>query len=280
MGFMPRVASLLLPLLVVLAVPLSAEDFDIKARPEAKPAKPKEPTTAEIQDLVKRLSANVVNDKTPWEQSKQPQTFVAEARENHELFKRLLIPPGYPNAVSRADGPLRIRAAIVLGLTSDYRAIQPLVNSSVYDPDEKVRAAAVDALVAMNEPAAMRKLVDLAIAPNYTKYPWAVRRSASLALKRYNSKQTIERLLHQLSYELAGGNPLDPKNKPRGVAKGLGTDNPMMLYDDTPTVKLDDTNAYPVLSALKEITGASFDHGEKDMKTWLEWWKKEEPKFK
>jgi hypothetical protein len=272
-----RLSAVLLAGLTLAAAVAAEQDVRIGARSDTAPKESasKEPTYEQLQGLVKRLSAGAAADKTPWEKSELPQTFVEEARANPELFSRLLIPPGYPKAVSRADAPLRARAARVLALAADYRNIQALVNCSVYDPEEKVRAAAADALVQMNEPVAMRKLVDLAIAPEYVKYPWAVRKNACQALKGFSRKEVAERLLRELSYELAGGNPLDSKNKPRGVAQGIGTDNPLMMPNDPVTVKLKDEDAYPVMSALKEITGAALKMNEKDMKSWREWWKTE-----
>ena len=47
-----------------------------------------------------------------------------------------------------------------------------------------------------------------------------------------------------------------------------------------PTSPPDDTIIYPALSAVKEVTGQSFDRGEKDFKSWKLWWKQAEPKFK
>jgi hypothetical protein len=143
-----------------------------------------------------------------------------------------------------------------------------------------VRLAAADALVMLEEPVALRKLVDLAVMPDYSRFPWAVRKNACHAIIRYGSKDAVERLLRELSYELAAGNQLDPKNRLRGAPSGLGTDNPMMLPDGPPDLHLSEQDLYPVLCALKEVTGKTFDLGEKDMKTWMEWWKKDGANFK
>ncbi|MCY3021967.1 MAG: HEAT repeat domain-containing protein, partial [Planctomycetota bacterium] len=211
--------------------------------------------------------------------SAEAAALVVQARETPELFARLLIPPGYPRSVSGAVKEVRVRAATVLGLSRDLRALQALVDSSVYDPEDAVRLTSAKALKLLEEPVAVRKLVDLAIAGDRQKYPWPVRRSACIALRRYGDVAAIERLLRELSYELAGGNPLDPKNRVRGVAAGLGTDNPLGLPDSPPDLQLSEQDLYPTLSAVKEVTGMSFSWGEKEAKTWLQWWRKEGPKF-
>ncbi|HEY3322907.1 MAG TPA: HEAT repeat domain-containing protein [Planctomycetota bacterium] len=214
-----------------------------------------------------------------WAKDAAAQDLIADARQVPDLYCRLLIPPGQPQAVSRADKNVRLRAAAALGLSRDRRGLLALVNSSVYDPDDSVRMTAAKALRLLDEPVAMRKLVDLACAGDWQRYPWSVRKSACVALKRYGDKAAVERLLHALSYELASGNALDPRNKLRGKGAGLGTDNPLGLADPTPGVQLSEPDLYPVLSATKEITSTTFDHAEKDMKTWLAWWQKEGEKF-
>jgi hypothetical protein len=44
-------------------------------------------------------------------------------------------------------------------------------------------------------------------------------------------------------------------------------------------VQLPEPDLYPVLAALKEVTGLSFDRMDKDVRTWQRWWQKEGAKF-
>jgi len=290
---MLRLAALLMMVIagfLALNVLAADGDFSIGARP-------KEITSERLAQLVKRLNeAPPALNLPPVAPSKVPKALlppapvefqktalaaevVEEAKSELEAWQRLLIPPHFPKAVQKADANVRIRAAWVLGLTRDRRVMQQLVNSAVYDPDESVREAAGLALPLLEEPIALRMLTDLACATDYTRYIWPVRQYAARALVRYGDREAIERLLRELSYELAAGSPYDSKNRMRGVSKGLGTDNPMMLPDGPPGLKLSEEDMYPTLSAIKIVTGKSFDSGEKDMKTWLTWWKKDGPAF-
>lgn len=268
--------------LLCAALVYAAEDEgDMRIGLKPQPASPREVTTEDLQAAVKQLTAAPANnDATPWDRTPEAAALAAQAQENPELFARLLIPPGYPKAFPKADKHVRARAAAVLGLSRDLRALQPLVDSSVYDPEDSVRLAAAKALRLLDEPVALRKLVDLASARDYQKFPWPVRKSACVALRRYGDVAAIERLLRELSYELAGGNPVDPKNHLRGASVGIGTDNPMGIPTSTPDLQLSEQDLYPVLAAVKELTGVSFTKGEKDFKTWQQWWSKEGPKFR
>ena len=105
--------------------------------------------------------------------------------------------------------------------------------------------------------------MDIAVSADTTHHPWVLRKVACAALRRYGSQEVIERLMKELSFELAGGNPLDPKNRMRGKGTGLATDNPLGVQDVLPAYGVPDTDLYPVLSATKEITGKSFDANEK-----------------
>ncbi|HYF51515.1 MAG TPA: HEAT repeat domain-containing protein [Planctomycetota bacterium] len=292
---MPRLIALLIAAAVMLppAAHAADDEFSIKARP-------KEVTNERLQQLVKQLNdappalAPAVPPKAPkdpkapapaaapaveFQKTELAAKFAEEAKSELDAWLRLMIPPNFPKAAQKADANVRARAAWVLGLTRDRRVMKTLVNTSVYDPDEPVREAAALALPLLEEPIALRMLTDLACASDYTKYPWIVRQNAARALVRYGDREAVERLLRELSYELAAGNPYDSKNRMRGVSRGLGTDNPMMLPDGPPDLKLSEEDMYPVLSATKIVTGKSFDSGDKDMKTWLAWWKKEGPAF-
>ena len=149
-------------------------------------------------------------------------------------------------------------------MTQDRRFLDALVIASVYDADENVRFAAAKALARLEEPVAIRKLMDITLSSDLRRYPWPVRRIASIALRRYNDQEVMERLMKELSFELAGGNPVDPKNHLRGKGQGLGSDNPMGVQDSGLAYGVPDTDLYPVLSAAKEITGMNFDKHEKD----------------
>jgi len=263
------------------------DDIRVAARPESKA--PREFLPAVYRDVAARLTklpaplpAKPVPADVPganWEKLDDAQAFIKDARNVPELYGRLLIPPGFPNAVPEAKTDARIRAAAVLGQAKDRRGIDALVNSSVYDPEESVRFTSAKALKLLDEPVALRRLVDIAVAPNYQKFPWAIRKSACAAIRRYGDKEGIERILKEVSYELAGGNPLDRKNALRGKGSGIGTDNPLAIPDPGPNQQIAETDSYPALSAIKEVTGVSFDKSEKDMKTWYVWWNREGTKF-
>jgi len=216
------------------------------------------------------------------EQNEKVLALVLEARTTPELFTPLLIPERAPNAIPRADKEVRLRTATLLGMSNDRRALQALINSAVYDPDEKVRAAAGLALPKLEEPSAMRKLMDLAVARDPRKFPWAARKSACAALRRYGDITVVDRILKELSYELAAGNPLDSKNKPRGVPSGIGTDNPLMLQDTAPPSGIPEEDMYPVLSAFKEVTRAELPPtaSERDLRSWQKWWRENKGTFK
>jgi hypothetical protein len=263
-------------------------DFSIASRP-------KEPTAEHLQELVKSLLAAppaLVNPDVKkvlhpperpaselFQNTPAAEKLAIAARQDIESWLRLLLPPNVAKAVPKADATVRTRAAWVLGLAADRRALQPLIQSIAYDPDESVREAAGLALPRLEEPVALRMLIDLATASDYTKYPWIIRQNAAHGLIRYGNPAVVERLLRALSYELAAGNPYDPKNRIRGLSYGLGTDNPLMMPTSAPDLKLSQEDLYPVLSALKSVTGKNFETLNKDLQTWLKWWKKSAPTF-
>ncbi|MGD0094639.1 MAG: HEAT repeat domain-containing protein [Planctomycetota bacterium] len=281
---MPAVHTRVLSVVLALAAAAAGanEEGGLRIGPKQAATAPREIPTEEFQAVIKSLTAppaaNAGNE--PWEDSAQAATLAAQVHEGPELFTRLLIPPGFPRALPKASPEVRARAAAVLGKSGDLRALQALVDSAVYDPEDSVRRAAAKALRPLADPVAMRKLVDLAIARDYQKYPWPIRKSACMALRRLGDAAAMERIMRELSYELAGGNPLDPKNPPRGVAAGIGTDNGLAVPTGPPDLQLSEHDLYPVLSALKELTGMSFSKNEKDFKTWQLWWSKESAKFK
>lgn len=266
------------------ALSICAEDdgLEIGARkPEPSQAAPvkllPEHFQAAIQRILKSPAPTVEN-----EQKEAVLALVTEIRATPELFIPLMIPTGYPNAIPKADKEVRLRVATLMGLSGDRRLLQTLINSAVYDPDEKVRVAAGFAIPRLDEPAAIRKLMDLAIAKDARKYPWAHRKAAAAALRRYGDLYVVDRLMKELGYELAGGNILDVKNRPRGKQVGLATDNPLMLPDSAPANPPPPEDMYPVLYALKEVTRAELKHGEneKDVRSWQAWWRAAKPAFK
>ena len=252
-------------------------EMRIAARPQN--VKPREASSVELAALVKRVEKSISVDGI-WEKSADATAFCAESKDQPELFMRLLIPPAFPQAVPQATKDIRIRVTRILGIGQDRRAMLPLLNSCVYDPEDAVRLSAAKALALLEEPIAMRKLGDIAMARDYIQFPWTVRKCACQALRRYGDKEVMEWLLRELGYEMAGGNARDSKNKLRGSGSGLGTDNPLgIIQDNPPDLHLSEQDQYPVLSAIKEITGKNFGTTDKDFKTWLQWWDKNSDKF-
>lgn len=254
--------------------------------------KPEEVSQNELQECLKKLGEKMpkalppdpktqtpVNADAGWEKSPEAAKLAGEVRNRPEPYMRMIIPPGAPNSVPRATDELRTRAAWILGLSTDRRALPYLVNAAVYDSCEFTRYAAAKALVMLEEPVAMRKLVDIAVSHDFQHCPWLIRKTACLALKRYGDKEAIDRLISEVSFELAGGNALDVHNRLRGVPKGIGTDNPLGVPDAPPITNLSEQDLYPALSAVKEVTGQTFSKGEKDVKTWLSWWNDSKDKF-
>lgn len=257
-----------------------AEDEPVQIGPRTTEAAPQKIAPEQYQAVIQRI----LKAPTPVgnEQNEKVLALVLEARTTPELFMPLLIPAGSANAIPKADKEVRLRAATLLGLSADRRALQPLLNSAVYDPEEKVRAAAGFALPKLEEPSAVRKLLDVAIARDPRRFPWVYRKSACAALRRYGDLRVVDRILKELSYELAAGNPLDPKNKPRGVPLGIATDNPLMLPDTAPPSGIPEEDMYPIMSALKEVTHAELPPTapERDLRSWQRWWRDNKGTFK
>ncbi|MCZ7647821.1 MAG: HEAT repeat domain-containing protein [Planctomycetota bacterium] len=206
---------------------------------------------------------------------------LALAREKPEIFEAVLKLPGAPGGANVQDPAIRARAAQILGWTGDRRAMQALLAACLeFREDDRVCFAAAKALAKLEEPVALRKLVDAAIDP---RLPWTpTRRLACAALRRYGDREAVDRLLTAVSFELAAGNERDPQNKLRAGPKGLGTDNPMGIATDAPPPlpTRDQAVLYPALSALKEIIGVQTLPAEMDVKTWKEWWKANRDAFK
>lgn len=275
-----RVPVCLCCALLISCIGFAGEDEPVQIGARQPEAAPQKITQDQFQAAIQR----VLKAPTPVgnEQNEKVLALVLEARTTPELFTPLLIPERAPNAIPKADKEVRLRVATILGMSNDRRALQALLNSAVYDPDEKVRTAAGFALPKLEESSTPRKLVDLAIARDPRKFPWAVRKSASAALRRYGDLSVVDRILKELSYELAAGNPLDSKNKPRGVPSGIGTDNPMMLQDTAPPSGIAEVDMYPVLSAFKEVTKAELKptENERDLRSWQRWWRENKATFK
>ena len=254
-------------LLLLAAGAFAAEESDLRIAPKPRAH---DLVPEDFQAMIKRLAAlpDPQAGAEAWAKNAEVAALAAQVHENPELFTRLIIPPNYPRAIPRADKLVRARAAAVLGQSGDLRGLEQLVSSAVYDPEDSVRRTSVKALRLLDDPMAVRKLMDLASKSDYQHYPWAIRQSACAALRRYGDREAIERLLRELSYELAGGNPLDHKNSLRGVPSGIGTENPLGAPASAPDLQLSEHDMYPVLSALKEVTGVSFAKYERDFKTW------------
>jgi len=254
--------------------PVDAE-IQIGVRPQAKFP---EATHDQVVAFQKRL------EKTPVDAIGDPNADVTDlitiARANPSALAQLMIPPQMRGAVSGVKPDVRTRAARLAGLTQDRRVMQALIDASIYDSDENTRFAAAKALPKLEEPVALRKLMDIATSGDAQRAPLAIRKLACAALRRYGSQEIIERMMKELSFELAGGNPIDPKNRMRGKSAGLGSDNPLGVQDNIlPAYGVPDTDLYPVLTAMKEITGKTFDSSDKDFKTWVAWWKTDGQKF-
>ena len=109
--------------------------------------------------------------------------------------------PQFPGAVSRVTPEVRARASMVAGMTQDRRFMLSLIDAAIYDPDDSARFVAAKALPLLEEPAAIRKLQDIAISTDNQKHPWALRRMACVALRRYGSPEILERLFDFYSYK-------------------------------------------------------------------------------
>ncbi|MBI3829955.1 MAG: HEAT repeat domain-containing protein [Planctomycetes bacterium] len=231
----------------------------------------------EARKLAKDLEKLNIPGGTDWEKNGDVRAMAEQAKEHPEVLAHVLKAPGWKESANVQDAAIRAKAAVVLGITGDRRAMQPLLDACFEDPDDRVRWAAAKALPKLEEPIALRKLVDVAIGGDKN---WPTRKLACIALRRYADKEAVERLMAELSFELAGGNFKDPKNAPRAANTGPGTDNPLGVpLNNMPTQAEDATIIYPVLSAIKEVTGQSFDSGDKEMRYWRDWWKKAEPTF-
>ena len=239
-----------------------------------------EASSEQTQALLKRIAALKTDANLPLAQAPEAAELISDCRDNPAALARLMLPPQFPGGLSKVPAEVRARGAVLAGLTQDRRLMQALMDAAVYDPEETVRFAASKALPQLEEPVAIRKLMDLAISTDTQHHPWVLRKSACIALRRYGSQELIERLMKELSFELAGGNPRDSKNRIRGKGTGIGSDNPLGVQDGIqPDYGAPETDLYPVLSAVKEITGQTFDKNEKDMKTWIAWWKADGTKF-
>jgi len=214
----------------------------------------------EIRALANRLAELKQNDTA------ERQALLAKAREHPELFARVLKTPTGKN-----EPQARLRAVYFMGWAGDRRSMDALLGACFEQPDSAVRSAAAKALAQLEEPVALRKLVDVAVTP---KFPWNTRKLACDALRVYGDKEAVNRLLSQLSFELAGGHPRDPRNPLVRSPGGMGSENPLgVMHDALPAGRPDEKTLYPVLYALKEVTRHSFDSGEKDFLKWQHWWR-------
>jgi hypothetical protein len=223
------------------------------------------------RDEARALAQRLANLKQ--EDGAEKQALVALARERPELFTRVLKTP-----LRSDETQARLRAVYFMGWAGDRRAMDALLGACFDQPDGAVRQGAAKALGQLGEPVALRKLVDVAVTP---KFPWPTRQRACAALRSYGDKGAIRRLLSQLSFELAGGNPRDPKNPMARSPAGLGSENPLGVREgNLPVGPVDDRVIYPVLSAVKEVTGMTFRTGEKDYRTWQQWWRENHQTFR
>jgi len=129
-------------LLVLNGVAFSLWSADISIAARVPNTKPEEVSQNELQDCLKKLGEkmpkpaapdpkNPVNADAGWEKTPDAAKLAEQVRNRPEPYMRLIIPPGAPNAVTRASDELRTRAAWVLGLSTDRRALPYLGNSAV-----------------------------------------------------------------------------------------------------------------------------------------------------
>jgi hypothetical protein len=249
--------------------------FNAKAEEKNEPTAKKR---AEVKEPIPVVGELVKKLKTPapeaqlWHETAVAVELTNLAKRSPEGFFPILKAPQLPQSARIREAEVRARTAVILGQAGHRAALEPLLQSCISDPDDEVREAAAKALRLLGEPVGLRRLTDIAID---RRYAWnGPRRLACIALRRWGDKEAVERLLSAFSYEVAGGNPLDPRNPLRRPQGGVGTDNPLGLPEATPAPaeNREETHLYPALSALKEITGMKFDQGEKDVKTWNKWW--------
>lgn len=227
---------------------------------------------SEVRALAKRLSD--LNDGDTAER----QALLATAKERPELFSRVLKTPAQPG-----ETQLFLRTVEFMGQAGDRRGMDALLGACFEQPDERVRRAAAKALAQLEEPSSLRKLIDVAVTP---KFPWATRQCACVALRNYGDKEAIVRLLSLLSFELAGGQAGDSKNPLIKSPGGLGSEDPFRVGgENLPAGPIDERVVYPVLFAIREVTGAVFEKtgsaakNEKDYRTWQQWWRENEAAF-
>lgn len=235
--------------------------------------RPEKVELSDIRALAKRLADLKDTDNA------EKQALIAMAKERPELFARLVKTPARP-----AETQTHLRAIQFMGSAGDRRAMDALLGACFEEPDESVRHAAAKALAQLEESTALRKLIDVAVTP---KFPWATRQCACAALRQYGDKEAVERLLSLLSFELAGGQARDPKNPLIKSPGGLGSEDPFQVGgDNLPVGPVDDRTLYPVLHAVREVTGATFEKtgsnvkNEKDYRTWQQWWRDNQATFK
>jgi hypothetical protein len=239
---------------------------------------PARPPQRDEYEEIKRLTQQLkALEKPDVEGDPVSKALLSLVQERPELFIRVSRPPRSAGSANVEDPVIRARAMAWLGLAGDRKAMQPLLDSCFYDADVGARHAAARALAQLDEPIAMRKLVDFAIDP---RQGWPVRKLAVAALRSYDDKEAVTRLLGELSFELAAGQARDPDNPLRMASpKTSLPEDPIKIVEAQPPPERDPTRLYPVLTALKELTGQSFKNGEKFYKTWKDWWDKEKNKF-
>lgn len=194
---------------------------------------------------------------------------IGKARENPELFVRML-----KEGIGGKALPEQARCAIVeIGRRSaDRRFMDAFVESAIYDPDPKVRRDAARALPSLDEPVALRRLIDAALQHENRE----ARRRAAEAIRRFGSVEGIRRLMSEMSIEIAGGNPWDPKNPLRGSKKPMGiadVEHIGLPNTQRPDVK----DIYRAYAALVEVTGVDMGL---DPRAWAAWWKANQGTFR
>ncbi|MCX7803851.1 MAG: tetratricopeptide repeat protein [Planctomycetota bacterium] len=223
---------------------------------------------ARVAEAVAKFAPLLGSNQDVEAREKAAGELIGKARENPDLFIRLL-----REGVGGRALPEQARCAIVeIGRRSaDRRFMDAFLERVVYDPDPKVRRDTARALPSLDEPVALRRLIDLALQHENRE----ARRRAAEAIRRFGSIEGIRRLMSEMSLEIAGGNPWDPKNPVRGSKKPMGiaeVDHIGLPSTQRPDVR----DIYRAYAALVEVTGVDMGL---DPRAWTAWWKANQATF-
>ena len=230
---------------------------------------PKNERDAMIADLT-NLGGMLGSEKDAVARDKAIEGLLVKVQQEPEQFVKLLHDgrDGKP-----LPEPAR-RAIVELGRRSgDRRFMEELIFRSIYDVDPRVRLESAKALPALDEPAALRKLVDIAVSGGAAERE--TRNRAAIAIRRYGSVEGIRRLINLMGIEIAGGNPWDSKNQPRTKTPPLGIAE-VKDFGIPSTARPDVRDLYRAYAALVTVTGTDLGV---DPSAWINWWKTSQATF-